>query len=534
MGKGLNPAAQGFSFSPAQSRPGDDRDGDPSPFKPDNTPSFASIQSAQSGPSIPKGHVEPAPNGHAGAIQQAWTAPIMVDEEKLKGIGGRRISGDSNVGGSLGLTQMEAPAPTPDIPPAPTPIPTASVMTQSTSTPAMSTSPTTPTTPVLVQTPRVPTGSENSLNLSPKLVSSSQSQVNRQWNFVGPSMSGYISPPPSATVPSFSQAMSARSASSSAPPRRRIAMSTDAGPLRLRPTRPEAGSTSENAYNSSLSGAIPKTVRTEQVAVNEDTPKLSAKGKGKASGKRVVFAAGVDEAEMARMGVERKAGQGLIFGSVADDLIQPLSTLTAPPDIVSDRSTGSEAVPILKPPPKPTSWAALFNDASKPFSRTSSVPSSVLVSPSKSVISLATESEAGPSRLPTEPTTPRSTAPTFPPSTGASVASAPAPRPVFNYAAAAAAGANLTPQEEFARLLTDGLKGRARYAPVCLPRGLINTGNMCFANTVSHPIEYELDTNPLQILQVLVNCPPFTTLLEELSKRLHADLARRTPLLEAM
>ncbi len=37
-----------------------------------------------------------------------------------------------------------------------------------------------------------------------------------------------------------------------------------------------------------------------------------------------------------------------------------------------------------------------------------------------------------------------------------------------------------------------------------------------------------------QILQVLVYCPPFTELFEELGKRLKADLARKTPLLEAM
>jgi len=42
---------------------------------------------------------------------------------------------------------------------------------------------------------------------------------------------------------------------------------------------------------------------------------------------------------------------------------------------------------------------------------------------------------------------------------------------------------------------------------------------MCFANT---------------ILQVLVYCTPFTELFDELGKRLKADLARRTPLLEAM
>lgn len=38
----------------------------------------------------------------------------------------------------------------------------------------------------------------------------------------------------------------------------------------------------------------------------------------------------------------------------------------------------------------------------------------------------------------------------------------------------------------------------------------------------------------MQILQVLVYCLPFTQLLDELSKRLKADLGKQTPLLEAM
>ena len=37
-----------------------------------------------------------------------------------------------------------------------------------------------------------------------------------------------------------------------------------------------------------------------------------------------------------------------------------------------------------------------------------------------------------------------------------------------------------------------------------------------------------------QILQVLTYCPPFTALLDALSSRLKADLAGKTPLLEAM
>jgi ubiquitin carboxyl-terminal hydrolase 10 len=46
----------------------------------------------------------------------------------------------------------------------------------------------------------------------------------------------------------------------------------------------------------------------------------------------------------------------------------------------------------------------------------------------------------------------------------------------------------LSPQEELAKLLIDGVpigKGKAKEGTLTLPRGLINTGNMCFANTVS-------------------------------------------------
>lgn len=38
----------------------------------------------------------------------------------------------------------------------------------------------------------------------------------------------------------------------------------------------------------------------------------------------------------------------------------------------------------------------------------------------------------------------------------------------------------------------------------------------------------------MQILQVLTYCPPFTALLDALALRLKADLAGKTPLLEAM
>ncbi|KDN52574.1 cysteine proteinase [Tilletiaria anomala UBC 951] len=55
-------------------------------------------------------------------------------------------------------------------------------------------------------------------------------------------------------------------------------------------------------------------------------------------------------------------------------------------------------------------------------------------------------------------------------------------------------------------------------APVTLPRGLVNTGNLCFANS---------------ILQALVFCAPFYNLLITIGKELPHDFANRTPLIDA-
>lgn len=102
----------------------------------------------------------------------------------------------------------------------------------------------------------------------------------------------------------------------------------------------------------------------------------------------------------------------------------------------------------------------------------------------------------------------------------------------------------MSPQEELAKILAEGVAGLGKgkgKEPMVVPRGLINTGNMCFANTVSDfPLKLSMKIVVIgsdadrQVLQVLVYCPPFTELFEELGKRLKADLARKTPLLEAM
>lgn len=61
-----------------------------------------------------------------------------------------------------------------------------------------------------------------------------------------------------------------------------------------------------------------------------------------------------------------------------------------------------------------------------------------------------------------------------------------------------------TKKQELATLLTTGPSGPGQI-PKIRPRGLVNSGNMCFANAV---------------LQVLVYCPPFYRLFTELARYL--------------
>ncbi|PWN28295.1 cysteine proteinase, partial [Jaminaea rosea] len=66
-------------------------------------------------------------------------------------------------------------------------------------------------------------------------------------------------------------------------------------------------------------------------------------------------------------------------------------------------------------------------------------------------------------------------------------------------------------------ILSDSHKRFA--APLTTPRGLINTGNFCFANA---------------ILQVLVFCAPFYNLFSTVGAELSADFANTTPLMESV
>jgi hypothetical protein len=165
--------------------------------------------------------------------------------------------------------------------------------------------------------------------------------------------------------------------------------------------------------------------------------------------------------------IEAESSDDKVEASKSQELVEPAQT----------------PAPAAVPKAKPSSWAALLKpktQALAPSDNLSVGPSSVRVSPSKSVISLATETDAVTEN---EAVTPRSIAPSLPPSTGLSTA--PGPRPAFNYAAAAASGKGLSPHDDLLNLLTQGIKGRSKVPSPNVPRGLINTGNLCYANTVS-------------------------------------------------
>ncbi len=251
----------------------------------------------------------------------------------------------------------------------------------------------------------------------------------------------------------------------------------------------------------------------------------------------------------------------------------PISTPVAPstpprasqkeevPLIQESASTEAAPVPPKTPPPATStpaapkvpvkSWAALLRTGGKAVTpgKAGSTPSvtSSAMSPMQSGMTSPTGSNATlppssavytPSTTPGTPGTPMMSSQVLPPGP-------PAPRGVIpssagGYAAAAANGVNSPggggqgvngspawgasgrfTYEDMGRLLLEGVLDnksaiiKANHAP----RGLINTGNMCFANS---------------ILQVLAYCVPFSGLFEELGKRVNADLGRRTPLIEAM
>ncbi|EGN95847.1 hypothetical protein SERLA73DRAFT_162553 [Serpula lacrymans var. lacrymans S7.3] len=158
-----------------------------------------------------------------------------------------------------------------------------------------------------------------------------------------------------------------------------------------------------------------------------------------------------------------RASQSPKVSTLAVPSIEEKSTpeeLTSPPADISISQPAPTSVPAPSPAPKsvPKSWASLLR-------------SSDAASSSKTSNSLPTSSVVGFSI----------------PATSAPESSIPVPP---------------SKKPELLALLNSGPAGPAN-APKIRPRGLINNGNMCFANAV---------------LQVLVYCPPFWRLFTELGR----------------
>lgn len=69
------------------------------------------------------------------------------------------------------------------------------------------------------------------------------------------------------------------------------------------------------------------------------------------------------------------------------------------------------------------------------------------------------------------------------------------------------------------------------------PRGLVNTGNMCYMNSVSvffYTKAMKVGLTTLQVLQTLVFCVPFYDFLDRVGKQSAHSFRSETPLLDAM
>ncbi|KAK0519596.1 hypothetical protein OC834_007329 [Tilletia horrida] len=149
---------------------------------------------------------------------------------------------------------------------------------------------------------------------------------------------------------------------------------------------------------------------------------------------------------------------------------------------------------------QPRTWAQLAAARSGQSGGTASASSASVSSshPSSPLLARSAHGPHGASATPTTAT--RATSPAL--SIGSGSRAAPA----------------VSVRKPFRAMLEDA--GTTFQAPLTHPRGLINQGNMCFANA--------------KILQVLVYCAPFFNLFTLIGQHVPQDLANRNPLVEAV
>lgn len=501
--KGLNPAAQGFTFRPSTGS----RQPSAQPNVPngDSRPSSAAVENPSDTPTYPSLTPRaPQPVLHAPSSAAHSDATVKPKEWTLPIVNASHVNGDTNgpsAGSGLGLSQME-PASTGSVP---------MVKQDSNSKSSGGTAPgmtasETSHAHQRVETPQL--GSEKvdasvSTVKAPVMAPEPATEEKSvdSLSFTGPTVEGYISPetaqpelpparePSSRPVVASSSTAAAVIASRNASRRKVV--------INIATRRPAVDAVDGNAF---LRSAIQDSHHYDYDEIIS-YPAPSATSRAKRSrprkGKALVRMGYGSDTQM------RIANRKWIFGELGVEDIPAIVILTPakPAEVkeqekVEEETAPAAVAPVSAPAPapkaKPASWAALFGKPKLQAAANDNLsvgPSSVRVSPSKSTISLATETDA----MTSDPTTPRSAAPPLPPpSTGASAA--PAPRPAFNYAAAASAGKHLSPENDLVKLLTEGPKPRPKTSvvPVSVPRGLVNTGNMCFANTVSGLVDLTL------------------------------------------
>ncbi|EIW73321.1 hypothetical protein TREMEDRAFT_73044 [Tremella mesenterica DSM 1558] len=490
--KGFNPAAQGFNYNGRRRQTRVN-----GTVNYDNQPGYPSIR--------------PVMNNRASQVgpPRSWVPPNIPDGERSKSLNPPRPADISTESRVLGLTQMDRPVPPP-------------TDQKSASDRAELPHPPTTVNGTLKEDPGTSTSPVNNIKSTPE----AQPDAKLSETDDTPALSLSSSDQPTSpivqtpTVPIFIDTPNAQSKATVEGPKAEI---TFGGPILPRIPSPPADQTPRQHILGWARGQVSTRVST--------FPQVDPHGQerfGARKTHRKESTVKLEEDVTMASSIPRRAALPIIFGTLeingeaeqgrkggAD--VEERINLVEPLEVPGDVRT-----PLVKPV-KPVSWAALLRQPApdKPGGGSISGVSirsdvaSKATSPTQSITSLLPDPSVAPS---VDQPSPSSTV------TSIGIASPPAPIPAsrpapINYAAAAASAA-ATPQEELVKLLTEGVKGKIpEKGPMTLPRGLINTGNMCFANT---------------ILQVLVFCLPFTQLLEELGKRLKADLGRQTPLLEAM